>query len=103
YSLTGSDMVRKEILAHLQIIKKMTIGEKVQFWRDVIQYAHDRGIDLCLFTWNIFVLGADAKYGISSEQDNPATIDYFRKSVRETLLTYPLLARCGITAGEHMQ
>ena len=31
------------------------------------------------------------------------TIDYFRKSVRETVLTYPLLAGIGITAGEEMR
>ena len=31
------------------------------------------------------------------------TIDYFRASVRETVLTYPLLDGIGITAGEHME
>jgi hypothetical protein len=36
-------------------------------------------------------------------QDNAVTIDYFRKSVRETVLTYPLLAGMGITAGEEMK
>ena len=81
----------------------MTIAEKIQFWRDVMQYARDRGIDVYLFTWNIFTWGADGKYGITSAQNNLTTIDYFRKSVRETLLTYPLLAGFGITAGEHMQ
>jgi len=38
-----------------------------------------------------------------SAQDNPITIDYFRKSVAATLLTYPRLAGIGITAGENMQ
>jgi hypothetical protein len=37
------------------------------------------------------------------DQSNAATIDYFRRSVRETLLVYPLLAGFGITAGENMQ
>ena len=55
------------------------------------------------FTWNIFVWGAEGKYGITADQDNPTTIDYFRASVRETVLTYPLLAGMGITAGENMQ
>jgi hypothetical protein len=81
----------------------MSIEEKIKFWRDVMQYAHDRGIDIYLFTWNIFVFGADGKDGITSAQDNPATIDYFRKSVAETLITYPLLKGIGITAGENMQ
>jgi hypothetical protein len=103
YSLSGNDMVRPEHLAHLETLKKLTSDEKIAFWREVMQYAHDRGIDTYLFTWNIFVWGAEGKYGITSAQTNQTTIDYFRKSVRETLLTYPLLAGFGITAGEHMQ
>lgn len=103
YSLSGHDMVRKATLAHLVTLKKMPIQDKIRFWREVMQYAHDRGIEVYLFTWNIFTWGADGKYGITSSQTNPTTIDYFRKSVRETLLTYPLLAGIGITAGENMQ
>jgi hypothetical protein len=103
FSLTGKDMVRPSMLAHLEIVKKMSIDEKIKFWRDVMQYAHDRGIDVYLFTWNIFVFGADGKDGITSAQDNPTTIDYFRKSVAQTLITYPLLKGMGITAGENMQ
>ncbi len=103
YSLSGKDMVRPSHLANLETLKKMTIEEKIEFWRRVIQHAHDRGIEVYLFTWNIFVWGADGKYGITWDQNNPTTIDYFRKSVRETLLTYPLLAGFGITAGENMQ
>jgi len=102
YSLSGTDMVRKETLSNLVTLRKMTIAEKIRFWRDVMQYAHDRGIEIYLFTWNIFVWGADGKYGITSSPTNTTTIDYFRKSVRETLLTYPLLAGIGITAGENM-
>lgn len=103
FSLTGKDMVRSSMLAHLEIVKKMSIDEKIKFWRDVMQYAHNRGIDVYLFTWNIFVFGADGKDGITSAQDNLTTIDYFRKSVAETLITYPLLKGIGITAGENMQ
>jgi hypothetical protein len=103
YSLSGTDMVRPAHLASLETLRKMTIEEKAGFWREVMQYAHDRGIEVYLFTWNIFVWGADGKYGITPDQSNPTTIDYFRKSVRETLLTYPLLAGFGITAGENMQ
>jgi len=103
YSLSGTDMVRPSHLANLEVVKKVAIAQKIQFWREVMQYAHDRGIEVYLFTWNIFTWGAEGKHGITSAQDNPITIDYFRKSVRETLLTYPLLAGFGITAGEHMQ
>jgi hypothetical protein len=97
FSLMGKDMVRPSMLAHLETVKKMSIDEKIKFWRDVMQYAHDRGIDVYLFTWNIFVFGTDGKYGITSAQDNTNTIDYFRKSVAQTL-TYPLLKGIGITA-----
>ncbi len=103
YSHNGDDMVRPEILANLKPVKRMTMDQKIRFWREVMQYAKDRGVDVYLFTWNIFTFGAEGKYGITKAQDNPATIDYFRKSVRETVLTYPLLAGIGITAGEQMQ
>jgi hypothetical protein len=103
FSLSGSDMVRPAMLEHLETVKKITIDEKIRFWRDAMQYAHDRGIEVYLFTWNIFTYGAEGKYGITSSQSNPVTIDYLRKSVREIILTYPLLAGIGITAGEHME
>ncbi len=103
YSHNGNDMVRPELLRDTEVLRRMDIGEKVRFWRDVMQYAQDRGIEVYWFTWNIFTFGAEGKYGIDSRQDNPRTIDYFRASVREMVLTYPLLAGFGITAGEHME
>lgn len=103
FSLSGNDMVRPEMLEHLQTIKTIRIEDKIEFWRTVMQYAHDRGIEVYWFTWNIFIWGAEGKYGITSRQDNPKTIDYFRDSVRELVLTYPLLDGIGITAGEHME
>jgi hypothetical protein len=103
FSLNGTDMVRPNILAHLETVKKLAIEDKIRFWRHIMQYAHDRGIEVYLFTWNIFVWGVEGKYGITHSQTNETTIDYFRKSVKETLLTYPLLAGIGITAGENME
>lgn len=103
FDFTGRDMVRPPMLADLETVRRMTIDEKIAFWRGVMQHAHDRGIEVYFFTWNIFVWGAEGKYGITAEQDNPVTLDYFRKSVREMVLTYPLLAGLGITAGEQMQ
>ena len=103
FSFSGKDMTRPEMLRSVETVRRLSIAEKIRFWRDVMQYAHDRGIAVYLFTWNIFTFGATGKYGITPAQDNPATIDYFRKSVRETVLTYPLLAGIGITAGEEMQ
>jgi hypothetical protein len=103
YSHSGSDMVRPELLQDLETVKTMSIGDKIRFWRDVMQYAKDRGIQVYVITWNIFTFGAEGKYGITKDQTNPKTIDYFRASVREMVRTYPLLAGIGITAGEQME
>jgi hypothetical protein len=102
FSHSGSDMVRPVMLERHEVVKRLTIDEKIRFWRDVMEQAHDRGIEVYLFTWNIFTFGATGKYGITPSPTNRATIDYFRASVRETVLTYPRLAGMGITAGEQM-
>jgi len=86
-----------------EVVKKMTIEEKIKFWQDVMQYGHDRGISFQWFTWNIFTHGATGKYGINNKQNNDSTIAYFRASVRQLAITYPLLEGIGITAGENME
>jgi hypothetical protein len=98
----GNDFVRAEMLANHEVVKRMTIDEKIQFWRDVMQLGKDRGIDVYWFTWNVFLHGAEGKDGITSDKTAPRTIEYFRASVCETIKTYPLLAGFGITAGEGM-
>lgn len=98
----GSDAVKPEMLADFEVVNKMTIDQKIKFWRNVMQYAKDRGIEFYVFTWNIFTYGAEGKHGITCSRDNDTTINYFRTSVRELIKTYPLLAGIGITAGEHM-
>jgi len=103
YSHTGSDMLRPELLQDVEVVNSMSIEEKMRFWRNVMQYGKDRGIEFYIFTWNIFTHGTGGKYGITPAQDNEATIAYFRASVREMVLTYPLLAGFGITAGEEME
>jgi hypothetical protein len=87
--------------AHLRIVKKMTIDEKIAFWKKVFKYADDRGIDIHLYTWNVFVADAEGKHGIVPRQDSPETIDYLRKSVKQFLLTYPTVKGIGVTAGEN--
>jgi hypothetical protein len=86
----------------LETVKTMTIDEKIAFWRGVMQHAHDRGIDVSLFTWNIFVYGTEGSPGITTAPDNATTKDYLRKAVRATFNTYPLLASIGVTSGENM-
>ncbi len=103
YSHNGTDMVRPVLLTDVETVRTMSIEDKIRFWRDVMQYAKDRGVSTYVITWNIFTFGTDGKYGITPEQDNLKTIAYFRASVRELVLTYPLLAGIGVTAGEEMK
>ena len=98
----GNTGLPAELLNNHEVIKKMTIDEKIKFWQEVMEYAHDRGIEVYLFTWNIFTHAEMGKYGITPERNNETTIAYFRASVREMVLTYPYLAGIGITAGENM-
>jgi hypothetical protein len=99
---TGKNNVPAAFLADHEVVKKITIDEKIAFWREVMQMAADRGIAIYIFTWNVFPYGAEGKYGITSDMSNRTTIAYYRASVRELVKTYPLLAGIGITAGENM-
>ena len=103
FTFSGSDMVRPAMLADYEVVKTLTIDQKIEFWRGVMQLAHERGIDVYWFTWNAFLFGAEGKDGITKDKAAPRTIAYFRASVRETIKTYPLLAGIGITAGEVME
>ena len=87
----------------LKVVRKMTIDEKIAFWRRVMSMARDRGIDVYIITWNVYVDAAEGKYGITHSQDNPKTIAYLRQSVAQMIRTYPLLAGIGTTAGERMR
>lgn len=102
YHLHGTGLDSPEILANPEIIKRLSIDEKTQFWQKVMRYAKDRNIDFYIITWNIFTNGTGGKYGITDEIDNPVTKDYFKQSVKTLFRTYPLLAGIGLTAGENM-
>lgn len=103
YSLSGDGYVTPDLLSNHEVVKTLTIDDKITFWKKVMAYAKSRGIEVYWFTWNIFTYGAEGNYGITDNQDNDTTIAYFRAAVREMVLTYPDLAGVGITAGEHMQ
>jgi hypothetical protein len=87
----------------LETVRTMTIDEKIAFWRGVMAYARDRGIDVSVFTWNIFVYGTEGSgYGLTVDPTNETTKDYVRRSTRALFDTYPLLTAIGITSGENM-
>jgi hypothetical protein len=102
YSTRTVDLLSPAMLADKQVVRQLTIGQKIEFWRRVMRYAKDRNIDFYVVTWNIFTYGVDGKYGITDALDNPKTVEYFRASVRELFRSYPLLAGIGLTAGENM-
>ncbi len=91
-----------EITGNTETLLNITIEEKIDFWKKVMQYASERNIKFFIMTWNIYTYGIDGKYGINDCINNETTKDYYRKSVREMFLTYPLLAGIGVTTGENM-
>ena len=93
YSTRTTDIVTPAMLANKEVVRTLTIEQKIEFWRRVMEYAQDRNIAFYIVTWNIYTYGVDGKYGITDAIDNPKTIDYFRASVREMFRTYPLLRR----------
>jgi len=102
YSLNGWGFDAPEIMKSYEVLKKMTIEDKIEFWRKVMDYGKQRNVKFYVVTWNIFVYGIDGKYGITDKLENPVTTDYFRKSVEQMVLTYPDLAGIGLTTGENM-
>lgn len=102
FSFSGKGYVRPNMLADHEVVKRLTIDEKIAFWRWVMRQAADRGITIYVFTWNVFTFGAQGKHGITDDVGNETTKAYFRATVREMLKTYPLLGGMGITAGEGM-
>lgn len=105
YNGTASDLVREEHWqqGNYEVVKTITIDEKIAFWKDVMSMAHDRGIKFYMYTWNVYTFAENGKYSITCDQDNPATKDYYRKAVEAFLDTYPDLDGFGIGAGENMK
>jgi hypothetical protein len=102
YPTRTTGLLTPAMLADKEVVKQLSVAQKIAFWRRVMQYAKDRNIEFYVMTWNIFTYGVDGKYGITDAIDNPKTIDYYRASVREMFRTYPLLRGIGLTTGENM-
>ncbi len=102
YPLEGMGFDAPEVMDTLEIVKTMTIDEKIDFWRAVMKYGKEHNVDFYIITWNIFDYGIENKYGITDEIHNETTRDYFKKSVEAMVLTYPDLKGIGLTTGENM-
>ncbi|MFC2111710.1 carbohydrate-binding family 6 protein [Bacteroidota bacterium] len=114
-------MVSSNVVENIEVVKKISIDDKIVFWQKVMQRAKDRGIDIYFFTWNICPNGAalpvepfyktydielwdeqPGSNGITNQMNNPITIAYYNNAVKTFLLTYPHVKGIGVTAGEHM-
>lgn len=101
--LRGNGFTTPAILESLETLKKITIEEKIKFWQGIMQYAGSRGVSCYVITWNAFIYGTEQSgYNFTDNMTDSKTIDYFRKSVKAMINTYPLLKGIGITAGENM-
>ena len=103
YNLMAIGFDAPENLENPEILKTISIQEKIEFWKKVMAYGKERNIDFHIITWNIFDYGTQGKYGITDDRDNEITTDYFRKSVKQMFVTYPDLAGIGLTTGENMK
>jgi hypothetical protein len=101
YPTNGRNLSTPEILKLVEVLKKMTIDQKIAFWRKVMKYGKERNVYFYIITWNVFVNGTGGKYGITDNYENPITVDYIRKSVKQMILTYPDLKGIGLTTGEN--
>jgi hypothetical protein len=102
YSTRASDIYTTDITTNSETVLKISIDEKIEFWRKVMKYAAERNIIFYIMTWNIYPSSINGKYGISDDMNNQTTRDYYRKSVKQMFLTYPDLAGIGVTTGENM-
>ncbi|MFC1761109.1 hypothetical protein ACFL6U_03415 [Planctomycetota bacterium] len=83
--------------------KALNHDQRVAYWREVMTYAHDRGMKFYFINWNIFVDYADQQFPqLTRDINNSATIDYTYKSVKALLATYPELDGFGCHAGDGM-
>lgn len=103
-TLRGWEFYTARQAESLVTVKRLSMAEKIAFWREVTACARSRCICIYLFVWNIYTYSAqDAGYGITDDPDNRITRDYIRRSVEAMVETYPLLAGIGVTAGENMR
>jgi len=85
------------------IIPNLNHSQRVAFWREVMQHAHARGMKFYFFNWNIYVDYASTQYpALTRDASNLTTIDYYYKSMKALLETYPELDGFGITSGDGM-
>lgn len=97
-----TNLVQEKNWENYEVLKTMTIDEKIDFWREVMAYAKSRGIDFHIKHSNIYTFVENGQYGITGDPDDPNTRDYFYQSAKALLNTYPDLKGLFLTPGENM-
>ena len=97
-----SNAIRPEDWENYEVVKAMTIEEKIEFWQEVMAYAKDRGIDFLFLFRHLYTYAEDGKYGITHDPHNPVLKDYLGKSMKAFVETYPDLMGVGLNPGENM-
>jgi len=95
------DLAIQDVTGFNGYFKKMTIEEKIVFWRKVMKLAHNRGFEFMFFNWNVWVSNANGKYGLADAEVSDANKAYMYKSMVKLLETYPDLDGFGVTNGEN--
>jgi len=95
------DLAIQDVTGFNGYSKKMTIEEKIEFWREVMKIAHSRGFEFMFFNWNVWVANAHGKYGLANAKTSKANKKYMYKSMMKLLETYPDLDGFGVTNGEN--
>ena len=96
-------MTRPEMLRSVETVSDDDRGQDPLLARRHAVRARSRHRGLPVHLEHLHLRAPTASTASRRRRTIPTTIDYFRKSVRETVLTYPLLAGMGITAGEEMR
>ncbi len=99
----GGGMSTAASLANLELVKTITIEEKVEFWREVMQYAADRGVGFYFQTWMTYTYGTETSYPELTNFMSEPNTDYFFHTAKAFLKTYPLVKGLGGYPGEKMK
>ncbi len=101
-----TNAIRPDDWENYEVVKEMTIEEKIDFWREVMAYGKERGIDFIMYFRHVYLYGEGdqngLKYGLTYDLDNPVLKDYLYKSAKTLIETYPDMAGIGIEPGENM-
>jgi hypothetical protein len=98
----GGKMSTATSLANLALVKTISMEEKVAFWREVMQYAADRGVGFYYQTWMTYTYGTESSYPKLTNFKSLPNTDYFFQTAKAFLETYPLVKGLGGYPGEKM-